>query len=424
MTTRWTRLHAALGDTPGPLSFEQVKRAVDAELPETEDLDWKKGLPGANLDEFAKDVAALANAAGGLLVYGVAEKRGVGTAESLSLFDLTETDVRRLRSTVFNRIQPAVTGVDFLELKSSEEPGSVLVVSVPASEDAPHQIGSGNQTGVPFRVGTDTHWMNERSIERAYTERFQRRTNEANSLADDIHQSAELIDLDEFPWLVAVAHPFRPRTGVTPPLSGEDVKHLLEATLIASAIIAPDQNRDHVIRELNSAALNPRVGLRRWIVQTANHTNNGDDRSNYVLLEVRHDGSVLFAVALGRWLTQVVDKYNVPCSTVEGFSADLVALIDTTGREVIGGGPYSYRVELLRSDERAFAAVDNQYVGGMTLSVFEQPPWSRSVRQFRPATGQILTPAGIEDQLDLSRTIALDVLNQFGISTLRRLPVP
>jgi hypothetical protein len=409
---------------PRTASFDQVKRAVDAEVPETDDLDWKKGLPGdLGLDEFAKDVAAMANAAGGLLVYGVAEKRGAGTAESLSLLELLETDVRRLRSTVFSRIQPAVTGIDFLDLKSDQEPGSVLVVCVPASEDAPHQVGNGNRIGVPVRVGTDTQWMNERAIERAYADRFQRRSSEASSMADDIHQGAELIDLDEFAWLVAVAHPHRPNTGAIPPPSSEDVKHLLEATLTASISIAPTQNREHVIRELDSAALNPRVGLRRWIVQTTPH-NNPDDRSDYVLLEIRHDGSVLLAVAVGNWLNPpVIDgKHNVPSSTVEGFAADLVALVDTTGREILGGGPYGYRVELVRSDERAFGAVDNQSPGGMTLGSFEQPPWSRSVRRFRPATGVILTPTDVEDQRDFARTIASDVLNQFGITALHGLP--
>jgi hypothetical protein len=425
VSTRWTRIHAALGDTPGPLSFDQINRAVDAELPENDDLDWKKGLPGdSGLDEFAKDVAAMANAAGGLLVYGVAEKRGAGTAESLHPFELTETDVRRLRSTVFSRIHPAVAGVEFVDLKCEGGVESVLIVSVPASEDAPHQVGTGNGFGVPFREGTDTHWMNERGIERAYADRFQRRANEASSLAEDVRQSEDLIELEEFAWLVAVAHPHRPNTGVTPPPSGEDVKRVLEATLDASIKIAPDENREHVIRELESAALNPRVGLRRWIVQTTAHS-NPDDRSDFVLVEIRHDGSVLLAVAVGNWLSSpVVDgKHNVPCSTVEGFAADLVALVDTTGREVIGGGPYSYRVELVRGDEQAFAAVDNLSRGGMTLGTLEQPPWSRSVRTFKPATGLILTPGDVEDQRDRARTIALDVLNQFGITTLHRLPI-
>jgi len=139
VTTRWTRLHAEPGDPPGPISSDQVRRSVDAKLPESDDLDWKKGLPGAaGLDEFAKDVAAMASSAGGLLVYGVEEKRSAGRAEALSLLELTGPDVRGLRSTVFGQIQPAVTGVDFLELASDQEPGSVLVVSVPASEDAPH----------------------------------------------------------------------------------------------------------------------------------------------------------------------------------------------------------------------------------------------------------------------------------------------
>ena len=87
----------------------------------------------------------------------------------------------------------------------------------------------------------------------------------------------------------------------------------------------------------------------------------------------------------------------MPSSTVEGFAADLVALVNTTGRQILGGGPYGYRVELVRSDERAFAAVDNQSRGGMTLRILEQPPWSRSVRRFRPATGVIITPTDVKD---------------------------
>ena len=424
MSTRWTRLHAALGEEPGPLSFGHVKRAVEAKLPETEDLDWKRALPGDDgLDEFAKDVAAMANALGGLLVYGVAEKRGVGTAESLSLFEVSETDIRRLRSTVFTRIQPAVTGVKFLELNSGEEPGSVLVVSVPASEEAPHQIGIEKRIGFPFRVGTDTHWMNERGIERAYLERFQRRAFEATSLADDISQSTEQIDLDEFAWLVAVAHPLRPNTGVTPPPSQEGVRQLLEATLAASISLAPEPTREPVIRELGSAGFNPRVGLRRWIVQTTKYTDTGDDRSNYVLVEIRHDGSILLGIALGKWLTSAVDgKHNVPCSTVEGFSADLVAMIDTTSRKVTGGGPYSYRVDIVRGDDSPFVAVDLERMGGAWVGKHHQPPGSRTVRRFKPTTGVILTPAAVEDQRDIARTIALDVLNQFGIRTLYHLP--
>src|ERR1039458_39768 len=111
-----------------------------------------------------------------------------------------------------------------------------------------------------------------------------------------------------------------------------------------------------------------------------------------------------------------------PCSMVEGFSADFVALVGTTGRELVAGGAYSYRVELLRGDEKPFAPVDMRSANGMMLGNVEQPPSSRSVRRFRPATGVILTPADSEDQRALVRTIASDVLNQFGITRLLSLP--
>ena len=55
-----------------------VKQAADANLAESDDLDWKEHLPQppreGRWNELAKDVAALANTRGGLLIYGVTDK--------------------------------------------------------------------------------------------------------------------------------------------------------------------------------------------------------------------------------------------------------------------------------------------------------------------------------------------------------------
>ena len=64
-------LRRLLGMPPGPLTDEMVDAAVESQLAETDDLDWKGEVPPAkNLGQtdFPKDVAAMANRGGGILV--------------------------------------------------------------------------------------------------------------------------------------------------------------------------------------------------------------------------------------------------------------------------------------------------------------------------------------------------------------------
>ncbi|MGW7097527.1 AlbA family DNA-binding domain-containing protein [Streptomyces sp. NPDC054874] len=68
------RLIATLGRHPDDLTEDDLQRAVDSQIPEGVDLDWKKDFyPGtdAGKKELAKDVCAMANTAGGMVVVGV-----------------------------------------------------------------------------------------------------------------------------------------------------------------------------------------------------------------------------------------------------------------------------------------------------------------------------------------------------------------
>jgi hypothetical protein len=79
MPIMWSRIHAELGVSPTLLTHDMVVRAVEAGLAEGDDLDWKQALPPEvekKRLEFAKDVAAMANTRGGLIVYGVRESTG------------------------------------------------------------------------------------------------------------------------------------------------------------------------------------------------------------------------------------------------------------------------------------------------------------------------------------------------------------
>src|ERR1700730_2132079 len=85
MAITWSRIHAELGLPPRPLSHDMVAQAVTQHMRENDDLDWKQDLAWKKQDlppeekekkkrEFAKDVAAMANSRGGLIIFGVSEK--------------------------------------------------------------------------------------------------------------------------------------------------------------------------------------------------------------------------------------------------------------------------------------------------------------------------------------------------------------
>src|ERR1700712_951537 len=137
MSLASNRIHRHLGLPPRPLEFADVVAATESRLEESEDLDWKVQLPeidkNAGWDEFSKDVAAMANTAGGILVYGVTDQL---TVKGLNVAD----PVARLKSLlqrVSGQVKPPIAGVETALLQEAGGERKLLVVAVPESEFAP-----------------------------------------------------------------------------------------------------------------------------------------------------------------------------------------------------------------------------------------------------------------------------------------------
>lgn len=319
----WSAVHAALGLPPGELTYADVDQAVESHLPESDALDWKRDLPvraSQQVIEFAKDVAAMANTRGGLIVYGVQEYADRSSrAEKIAAVETNDHLRQALSTHAYNQVHPLVGGLEVVGLDAPDTPGKgVLVVSVPASPDAPHIIGKDDGLGVPWRDGPHTRWMREREIERAYRDRFERRLGEQTRLADAATELREHLDLEGRAWLIATAVPRSQLPGVLPPAARQAVAETVRAALgLAVEVTAPNQNRRvEVLRQFDeNVILNPRVGLRRWIIQTAR--TGQPEKALHV--ELHHDGAVSLAQALDGWYewTGNAHGHGVPIAVVE-----------------------------------------------------------------------------------------------------------
>ncbi|MFI9060203.1 helix-turn-helix domain-containing protein [Streptomyces anulatus] len=187
------RLIATLGRHPDDLTEDDLQRAVDSQIPEGVDLDWKKDFyPGtdAGKKELAKDVCAMANTAGGMVVIGVDD----GKQDHAHALDPSEPAPGRgeewIRSVLANWVQPVVPHVGVRSVKSNTEAGKVYwLLTVPPSTQTPHAVAApGNDYNfrVHVRHGTTTRTLAESEIAQRYRDRFQA----ASDDVDRLHQVA------------------------------------------------------------------------------------------------------------------------------------------------------------------------------------------------------------------------------------------
>jgi len=149
----------------GPLDPAFVQRVIDAALPEDQELEYKRELPKKITDparaaqskmdpveEFAKDVSAMANASGGVLLYGVEED---DKTKRPSIYPITEEPFDqaqvRLHSALDGFIEPRLMGVIFDEIRV--DGGYVLGIRVPGSLAGPHWHGKPEKRRFSVRRG-------------------------------------------------------------------------------------------------------------------------------------------------------------------------------------------------------------------------------------------------------------------------------
>lgn len=122
----FTPLHRWLGREAERLSMELLDAAVAAGLEEHADLDFKLNPPvsGALMQsDLPKDIAAMANSGGGMLLLGVSDSGSrASDAPGVAPEFILDTCLRDLRRVAINRVSPPVSDISCNTPEPSGEP--------------------------------------------------------------------------------------------------------------------------------------------------------------------------------------------------------------------------------------------------------------------------------------------------------------
>jgi hypothetical protein len=410
----FTPLHRALGLLPGPLTSEMLDAAVAAGITETDDLDWKSQLPpakGLSQTDFPKDVAAMANSGGGIIVFGVRESQKAAT-ERVDTGELDEAHERALRSVAITAISPPVFGLGIHRLGTDED--RAVVVEVPASVDGPHLIYKNEYFGAPIRNDADTVWMKERQIEAMYRARFDERRHATDALDSLYREASAGRDTSARAWLIAVAHPRIPRS--LERLSRDEVRSVLEQTARLALEYAP-RGRGGIHPLENVDRLNPRPGLRRWVAMNAATSERSLWREAWA--SIHHDGSVTLAAAIGGHRVEggYAEGWQIDAASIECAVADLMALVRATAA-ASATTDYDIRIGIDWTGEHLLVIETVDRHG------FRFNGTSIPIQIYTPVETTVTAAAADEEYLQQVHDLAQDCVNQGGISDLRLIKQP
>lgn len=411
----FTALHRAAGVEPGLLTNEILDSAIATGAKESVDLDWKAQLPPVKDlrgTDFPKDIAAMANAGGGTIVYGVEEAQKAAT-NRVDAGELGEIHERALRKAAINAVTPPIFGLDIVKLE--REGQNAVAVVIPASTDGPHLIYRNDLFGAPLRVDADTIWMTERELEAAYRARFNERRYSEEALDALFSETGAGRDIEHRAWLVAVARPRLPQSGVR--LSRDDARSVYQKAKYLAPHYAGTQNI-HPLVAVESA--NPRPGLRQWVAP-CKAQNNGQPAWDEAWFSVHNDGAVTLACAVGghRGDTgELLPGHEVQSRGIEAAIGDFMAVVRAAA-EFSQNGEYEFRVGIkFAGTEEPLRIITTDGSGWLYRDV------STPLHRFSPVELTFDARAEHRAFYQTVHELAKDLVNQGGVSNLQLMHTP
>lgn len=200
-----------LGTAVADVMAQDITGLIDAQVRETDELDFKATLYGRDEDakvELCKDIAGLCNHRGGAVLLGVGEKNAV--ANGRPEVDLSDAEERRMRQIVATGTAPHAA----FEIRSI--PGEVAgrgfyLLLAERSPLRPHAVLVRDGLRYPRRDGTSTRYLTEAEVADMYRDRFRGEKQQVERLAQITDETLPELDTsDDRTWLVVSLVPNSP----------------------------------------------------------------------------------------------------------------------------------------------------------------------------------------------------------------------
>ncbi len=252
---------------PKEITVEWLMGLVENGVEEGRYIDFKRAIelkePAKKLD-YAIDLVSFANAGGGNIVYGVAEKKGVAH----SLYGISSNDVdsekRKLIQIAEDWVDPKIPGMEIVALEHDEK--SFLILHIPESWNAPHMVCGSEQTLFKKRHGSQNCIMDVDEIRLAFVSRRDELKRFSEYRIDRIKKSlggSAGMRLSGSAFVFAHVVPLSGIRSLTV-LSGDDLQHSVE--VFKSEPFSSERSRFNLDGYLHGRIADPEDGF-GWYVQ-------------------------------------------------------------------------------------------------------------------------------------------------------------
>jgi len=282
---RSRRLETVLGAPLDELTALHIKAMVSNGVTEAFDLDLKKETYGGSDQdkrELAKDVAALANTAGGVIIIGVDED-DQGRASATPGTTISDREKTRLQQIIAAGVVPMpVFDIISVDDENLAEGLGYLLIAVPRSPTAPHAVTKNPDLRYPKRNGTVTRYLSEPEVATAYRERQLGAGLQDDRLVEIERDAIALLDLGRHPWVLI---------SLVPDLPGEIVVSAPNLAAFRTSVL----EQPVAVVDIGMHFFRVSVGQRCFL---ADNTSTYSPQAHSALLALHADGSGIYALGL------------------------------------------------------------------------------------------------------------------------------
>lgn len=392
------------------ITWSDIEALVADRTPEGPQLEFKSGkllLPDAGQselskkkrqearDDFAKEIAALANAYGGMIVVAIDDK--IGDVQHHAAVDITPVpnvadEKRRLEDAIISIMDPPIAGLEFgIVLTAPEQTDGAIIVRVPTSLAAPH--GFGEPPSAYVRRGDRSMPMTMRDLQSVFWDARTRRERVKELRAEE----QQLLDQRAVEWDERRFIPEGGQAGVLFRLSAIAHERLNFRSIPAHRIVDLRPSVDVGCLNGDDGQFVPRL------CPIANGLRNGD--GSPAQWRLTHDGVISVVGFDAAWSVSVLpeDNKGVQPFRYAGTALQILIMMERL-RRALGypGLPFEFDCELRARKTVRVLSYDCRHV----LENSNLPPISR-IGPFAVGAAADIEPVFQE--------IRLSVFNAFGV---------